>query len=400
MSCAHCLRVKAAFECGHGCGELYCSQQCADQDYPLHIGASTGEHVYCDETGECFDFSPYWNMMDWEWKDHKGDAAFVQFRKAFVDWLLQKVVRNVGCKDECHTESVGSTTPTSDYDINVHGPHAPDIVNLFNDEFRHIFHKESAVVFDTNVYGASFVNRVRQGNFAIFDNKYRYVANAADEENQRKWALLKVYLHRHPTPLHWPAIAAKRRDLGTFLSLKTRNDLYGDSLYRVSKLKEEMLAQDEPNVELRQAYKEAISIANYYGQELYFTQGAYMHVVEQLQKRNTHVPITEDEYMDSFIENMGDTFKELEHGAVAFSKYLARAMDALLHIHRYKSNAQVRSLYEASETLRTQIRGMPLCQNECVLPKTKKSLSDALLEQLRPEPNTALWKIFLKYATF
>lgn len=353
---------------------------------------STNQTLYCST--ECFEFAPYEHMVTWEWKDHKGDPQFVEFRKKFVDWLLAKVVRDVGCEGLCTVESVGSTTLYSDYDLTVSGPKSAEIVDLFNAEFRKIFGKESATVFDTNVYGAAFVEKIQVGNFTLFGNGFKYVADANDVQNQREWALLKVYRFKNPKP-NWPAIKEKQRLLGDFKTLKNRNLLYVDSLYGVKRLKKEMMAKKSPDIPLRQAYKEFISTANYYGAELYYTQGAYMHVVGQIQSGVNDIPITREEYMDSFIENIGDTLKEVEHGAVAFSKYLSRAMEALLHI---KEDAYIRNLYEACEALRTKVRGRQLCNGECVLDKDRTYYLDRVNELLYNRPEQSIWKVFLENA--
>ncbi|MCY0924457.1 hypothetical protein OS965_41335 [Streptomyces sp. H27-G5] len=61
--------------------------------------------------------------------------------------------------------SVGSANPTSDYDITVSGPGAAEAVKKFNAEFRAEWGKESATVFDVNLYVKDFLPE--RGNFAF-----------------------------------------------------------------------------------------------------------------------------------------------------------------------------------------------------------------------------------------
>jgi hypothetical protein len=108
------------------------------------------------------------HMKDWEWKDHKGNQEFFNFRKEFVDALLENIIIDLNCQYECKAVSVGSNTLVSDYDLTVSGPLSTEIVDIFNKEFRRIFKKESSIVFDTNVYGASFMEELNFGNFSVF----------------------------------------------------------------------------------------------------------------------------------------------------------------------------------------------------------------------------------------
>ncbi|MFF4737312.1 hypothetical protein ACFY2W_15765 [Streptomyces sp. NPDC001262] len=88
--------------------------------------------------------------------------SLVRFRKWYVDAkLLELRFRFPGLR----IRSVGSVTLTSDYDITVSGPGDVDAVEWFNDTFRREWGKESATVFDTNLYVKDFMPE--RSNFAL-----------------------------------------------------------------------------------------------------------------------------------------------------------------------------------------------------------------------------------------
>ena len=90
----------------------------------------------------------------------KGDTVklkeFGVFRKKFVDATIAKAVKSK-CPS-CTAISVGSTNPTSDYDITVTGPQANVVVKTFNGDFEKLAGVTSGEVFDTNVYAAQWVH--------------------------------------------------------------------------------------------------------------------------------------------------------------------------------------------------------------------------------------------------
>lgn len=141
--------------------------------------------------------------------------------------------------------------------------------------------------------------------------------------------------------------------------LEKTNKLYEEHLEAVENSRKEMEEHpDEPDYKIK--FKEAILKANFFGSETYFTQGAYFHVVASQQLNITNLPISVDELMDSFIENIGDMLKEIRHyqkeinahctdnnvnlcrkdicieAVGKFSKYLTRALDALHRIQDTK----------------------------------------------------------------
>jgi len=83
--------------------------------------------------------------------------------------------------------------------------------------------------------------------------------------------------------------------------------------------------------------KNSVSHANFYADEVYLTQGTFLHVVFVLQM-GYDVKISIDEYMDSFIENFGKIIYEIKvsmnlaNYLYNISKYVIRMIDAANHL--------------------------------------------------------------------
>ncbi|MEC4017962.1 hypothetical protein [Streptomyces sp. H27-D2] len=88
--------------------------------------------------------------------------SLVHFRKWYVDAKLLELRATFS---PLRIRSVGSVTLTSDYDITVSGPEDVAAVEWFNDTFRRDWGKESATVFDTNLYVKDFMPE--RSNFGL-----------------------------------------------------------------------------------------------------------------------------------------------------------------------------------------------------------------------------------------
>lgn len=351
-----------------------------------------------------------------------------QFRKEMVDAVLRHAVQQVGNCDTCEAVSVGSVTPTSDYDITVSGPKSAQVVKAFNNVFQDLFGgTESGDIFDTNLYGAGFYEQCEaaQGHFKKFRGNRCYVdtsGNATAIVDQRVWAFVKLDMYLTPqnrkfllqnlTPQprqHYNDAIRLRKQLDSVvinnrpfdrLDLKSMNRLYEKSLMDVQVRKRQMQQGETstPEGTIERKYKNAISTANYYGSETYFTQGAFMHVVGQLQSNISDIPITSHEYLDSFIENMGDALKELSHYEhqlgnddvcgkliIKVSKYISRTMDALTK--SFGKSKYYKKQRKLSETIRTDLRGKrqsadcPPSDPSCVSLEAAERLQDEFLNK-------------------
>lgn len=374
----------------------------------------------------------YSHLIGKTWEEMKGNEEYVTFRKLVVDALLEKIIKDLDCVESCIFKSVGSVTPYSDYDVSVSGRYATEIVERFNQIFRKTFGNESAIIFDTNIYGASFVEESWSNNFHIFtkleDNKkYKYVSDSGKEDviSQRKWALIKLYENLSSSEklqlgdkfkmiqkrfLYLKSIVSDRDDI------QKMNETYVKMLKRFKQYKEKMLYEKvsqndrEKLQSLKMHYKDSLSLANYFGNEMYYTQGAFMHVVANIQSK-IGIPLTKNEYMDSFIENMGDLFKTLNDSQVfgddsvcpkllaKVSKYFSRASNVLVKLGYLHEE----TTYNASETLRKKVRNKKQsvdCNetgDECILPKTAKQLNMEFMKSLGITDCNGLREIMMTY---
>ncbi|MFC5722275.1 hypothetical protein ACFP1Z_19095 [Streptomyces gamaensis] len=88
--------------------------------------------------------------------------SLFHYRKVYID---AKLLQLRAVYPQLRIRSVGSANPTSDYDITVSGPGAAQAVAEFNESFRREWGKESATVFDVNLYVKDFMPE--RGNFAF-----------------------------------------------------------------------------------------------------------------------------------------------------------------------------------------------------------------------------------------
>lgn len=377
----------------------------------------------------------YQDYRNKTWKEMKGNSEFVTFRKLFVDALLKESMENLDCKHTCSFSSVGSVTNFSDYDVNVTGIKSTEIVEVFNQRFREIFGKESSEVFDTNVYGSSFVREVRNNNFEEYyvknsegeEQKYRIVSvnTERDRQSQRKWALIKLFLnldHKERYPLRdaYQFIEKKWKELFSMVKDRSDDRMMNEYYVEMLKLNKEYakkmmgpkIKDKDFSDSLKFHYKDSLSRANYFGNEMYFTQGAFIHVVMNIQSK-VNIPMTKHEYMDSFIENMGDCFKVLndyEKGEnekplcqkimESVSKYFSRATDALVKL----GYNEIQDLYMVSEEVREKVRNKekslevcPIKAKDCVEEGTAWILNQKFMHLMGIENCKGLRSYFMKF---
>ncbi len=153
-----------------------------------------------------------------------------EYRQWHHDKVLKKVKRNLNAKvpgDEntppglSDWAAAGSTSMTSDIDINLKGSATERAVGLFNDEFKKEFGKEAGVVYDVNVYALDFMHgmgvRVDQDGQEDDQGDTRLVSQEGGRkgrkqggiDNERKakrdlvqqeeWADLKIRLYMNDT---------------------------------------------------------------------------------------------------------------------------------------------------------------------------------------------------------
>lgn len=284
-------------------------------------------------------------------------SLFWYFRKAIVDSILGDIIR----LDDLDVKamSVGSTKLTSDYDVTLDGTYKScgKIIMKYNRFVGILFMDNSESVFDTNVYGVSFIKEkgmvitpdsddINDTNKIITDafNKehlkcggFNYILSNDKDFiiSQHIWAFIKLLLNLNKVQ--------DEEVFGLFLLDLSKN--FGDNLYY--KTASGFMNKYESNTEYyQQIVNDAnrflksemdeeskyivsnfISYVNYNGSETYLTNGAFLDVVvnNQMCKKKSEDMITLDfnSYLDSFIENLSDLIVHYHK-----TKYLDRARDA------------------------------------------------------------------------
>ena len=361
-------------------------------------------------------------VFNWEkMKKNKGLLSeYNIFRKVFVDKLLAASIKEIGAK--CQIQEVGSKNLKSDYDITLSGTKVPEVISLFHESFEKIFHDNSANVFDTNIYGKGFfepystqtIKQLKNGcPYSVFpysyDGRTRYVRyiyldKKTDKniiKDQHAWAIVKLLINMHGESEENKKLLTKlpmyERGVNKFLalpdlnklSIEQRNELYVKQLKVVQTYEDKFCSENKENVKYE--YQNSIALANYYALETYFTRGAFFHIVGL--QSNIKLPISVDEYIDSYIENIGDTFKSISHLShmlsiegkssqckkvlIEISKYYFRAMEA-----RSKITKVSQDLMQSLDKLR-KLRGKDVCNDDynCVTEEEVNNAYEDYLEE-------------------
>jgi len=269
------------------------------------------------------------------------------FRKAIVDTVVGEILERY---PKVTGVSVGSTNIDSDYDITLYGPSdsTSKVIEKFNKRIQSIFGESSAKVFDTNVYGTSFIELDDNGTNVCSGKRFRYKESLSLDVvlEQHVWAYVKLYVKingKSRNKKQFDALIAEIRD--NVFAQKARayiekHDL-DQRLYSKSLLSRPSFTGEisEDEIELNKT-----SFVNYYGSETYFTRGAFLDVVVNQQMcgkeddKNGRVSLTEHDYVDSFVENMSELI-----GHYNKKKYTKRAMYALDKLTNVTKKKQIKS---------------------------------------------------------
>ena len=324
------------------------------------------------------------------WENAKEDSkildVFNPFRKKIVDKILEEIIDKLNCKPECTVTAAGSISLDSDYDITMDGKNSSQFIDNFNDIFISLFKEKANIVFDTNIYGTSFFHSSIATNydFAIRNkelpcsprNFIFYIntnSNKDDVLNQHTWAFIKLfmYINKIKNTVTKKSILdlinknksyrnVKNRSTRKLDQLKRLKTTYEKELRKYNNIKNDFESYKIKNIPKAVALKEQASKTNFFGVETYFTQGAINHVVGQLQLKFTSLTITQHEYIDSLIENLGDIIKEYNHYpddtrlfVTHSSKYIIRVFSA---ISRINTSSNVSYTINSAKKLR-KLRG-------------------------------------------
>jgi|LakMenE01Jun11ns_1017448.scaffolds.fasta_scaffold9936115_1 hypothetical protein len=266
------------------------------------------------------------------------------FRKCIVDLLLKKIINLLQLDKKVNFKiySVGSNNLSSDYDITLYGDTTDkgNVITLFEKEFKNIFFEHSSVVFDTNLYGKSFISFEKNDLSTEFicnnDIQPIYILKKSSEHSQLVWALVKYFqdirnafgesifnnmvefLNNNITLPHIN-IAFETR---IYLNNKDPDIIQYNKLF--SQNFEKGFIQTYSSEELLQGTSDYISLLNFYGNETYFTRGAFLDIVINTQMCKNKIKLDDIDYITSILENSGFFFLHNNK-----TKYFIRVVNTL-----------------------------------------------------------------------
>lgn len=317
---------------------------------------------------------------------------FNKLRKEYVQGLLDLAIYDTKCSD-CLINIAGSNDLTSDYDATISSLETfGKVAEYFNDAFELYWGGvSSAEIFDTNIYATGYFTEVKDQKsieklpkpFKVFTNKtngkernFAYLKCVKGKNNckldndlQTTWAFLQyVKLHKLYEITHLKNGHIKdiitipnyklyeqefEKRLGE-IDINNQNEM--NKMY-VKKIKEietyyKKFKNSRRSIDIVK-YKELIASAMFFGNETYFTQGSFFHVVGIVQMKMPNVIkiITKQELMHSIIENFSYLYMEYVEAKDAYyfiglsAKYLMRILDAIEKING--TNGKYFDIYEA-----------------------------------------------------
>lgn len=304
---------------------------------------------------------------------------FNQFRLMFVQTLLKYAIETAKCPD-CILTIAGSVSMTSDYDATVNSfATFGRVAEIFNIEFEKMWDGvTSAEIFDTNIYAIGYFMELDNQNlklpkaFSTFtylspknkkSQKFAYlkclkgIKNCKEDlKNQTDLALMQlIKLHKlygdnfkrkdilksgisFPNYEKYEKMLNKRLEGVNVKNLKAMNKKYIEKVNAIQKYYKKTKLWKSLDIA---KYKDMIGHAMIFGNETYFTQGAFFHVVGvlQIQIPTLSKIITRNELIHSVIENYAYLYMEYQQARdkyyfIALSaKYLIRILDAIERIN-------------------------------------------------------------------
>lgn len=244
---------------------------------------------------------------------------FWYLRKGIIDTLVGTIIHKNNYS--VNALSVGSTNLESDYDITLYGnfDDTYKVINNFKNIFKDLFENKSSYIFDTNLYGVSFIKQEieedKKGTLTC--NNFNFTTTKSTELIEQKicqhiWALIK-FINSLNT------IRESNELLYEMLSDIIVNNLKDSNISKLLQIAEDFINVFESNTSNYDKIikylihiddseiNNFISFINYNGQETYFTRGAFIDIVVNNQMcKNEIVKLSENEILDSFIENVSD----------------------------------------------------------------------------------------------
>ena len=352
-------------------------------------------------------------LQTWIWKElinkygksFSMAVLFIQLRQQLIDNLLDLIfLINDECYDKtsliCKKTASGSiglnSNIHSDYDLTLTGSYnISSIIQMFNSVIFKVFTNVPLIVFDTNVYGYSFLipysltfnnpiwlldelSRNKSTDECI--NKCHYTLFASENNlKQDMWAYKRLF-----TMIESSTFSNLR--LNSSIPIELPKDIYIKQQKYLEQMRYfEHLMKNPINPPITptkiQTYTEelinALSHMNFYGEDTYFTQGAFLHVVGTLfyyfNKKNYDKIklVTHQHLIHSMIENLAYLIHEIKIGSmnnlhdddIVFKtiKYFQRFINAYLLLELKHSKKVIlhdldKRIYENFEFIKNNLR--------------------------------------------
>lgn len=307
-------------------------------------------------------------------------ALFWFFRKAVVDSIISDLInyRKSRSNDEIVAMSVGSTSLTSDYDISIDASYNSSgyIIDKYGIFIEKMFNDNSESLFDTNIYGVSFIkSNVQKQNQPIMESfdvdymisktfnkthqckddlkKFLYIQDTNIDTPQIIWAYIKTLLKLNKIlnqddklyEILYEKLEKAMNKNNYFKSAEIFINKYESNIdnykYIVNRV-DEYLDNNKKIVDEAYLISNFISFANYNGSETYLTNGAFLDIVvnQQICKFGNTIKLSKISYFTSFIENISELMVHYHR-----NKYRDRCANALSKIGEYTgTNATVENI--------------------------------------------------------
>ncbi len=269
------------------------------------IKGSKKYHIVKSKTDKCVLSGNVESEPEFNWDNYKKQfddnqkKVVYAFRTELVDELIKFIFKNYPpCAGEtCKFIPSGSTGPeatlNSDYDLTLSGNYKISvIIQMFNSIFEHEFGKTSAEIFDTNLYGYSFlINKPAVGSNPLWtpvlqskpDGLQGLIIQQEKSTDQDKWAYLRIKSFYEKEKSNSDLVGVL-----TGVSHSTHDSIFNSNninTMRVSDKQTNYLVQmrsfesQMTTPQTKEKMIDTLSNMNYFGDETYFTQGAFVHVV-------------------------------------------------------------------------------------------------------------------------
>ena len=290
-------------------------------------------------------------------KKEKLKILFWLFRKLIVDSIIKYIILKKKIKN-INIYSVGSTTITSDYDITLYSNDNTVlyyIITSFDTYISNIFNDNSNNLFDTNLYSKSYiVYSLTNSDYLQISNECKsietfYYLKELDDDYKHipiLWGILHFlsnfrnifneYIYNTYIKFLSSNIQNLKRTLNNIqnlmIFLRNSNTDYKNILLNEENIK---ILYNENNLPNILFINDFVSYINFYGNETYYTRGAFLDVVVNTQMCNNNIiKLKEEDYISSILENGGYYF--IHNNKLKYIKRIAKALDLLSKFENYK----------------------------------------------------------------